>query len=83
MSAIETDDQKALALDLLLDAWDQALAAGVEPEMLASVGLYASFVDMVDRFGAEAVAEFCATLPARVRAGEFTLSDEDAAADFS
>lgn len=79
MSDLETDDQKALALDLILDAWDKALTEGVEPEVLASVGLYASFVDMVDRFGAEAVAEFCATLPDRVRAGEFTLGEEDAA----
>lgn len=73
--ALETDDQKALALDLILDAWDKALAEGVEPEVLASVGIYASFVDMVDRFGQEAVAEFCATLPGRIRSGEFTLSE--------
>jgi hypothetical protein len=76
VSDLETDDQKALALDLVLDAWDKALANGVEPEVLASVGIYASFVDMVDRFGEEAVADFAATLPARIRAGEFTLDDE-------
>lgn len=76
MSHLEADDQKARALDLILDAWDKALGDGVEPEVLASVGIYAALVDMVDRFGAEAVADFCATLPARVRAGEFTLSSE-------
>jgi hypothetical protein len=73
---METDEQKALALDLVLDAWDKALAQGVEPEVLASVGLYASFVDMVDRFGEEAVADFAATLADRIRSGEFTLADE-------
>jgi hypothetical protein len=72
----DTDAQKARALDLILDAWDKALAEGVEPEVLASVGLYATLVDMIDRFGAEAVADFCATLPARVRNGEFTLGDD-------
>lgn len=77
MSDIGTDDQKALALDLILDAWDKALAQGVEPEVLASVGIYAALVDMVDRFGVEAVSEFAETLPQRVRDGEFTLDDED------
>ncbi|MGE0596151.1 MAG: hypothetical protein AB7P07_07295 [Hyphomonadaceae bacterium] len=77
MADADTDQQKALALDLMLDAWDKALAQGVEPEVLASVGIYAALVDMVDRFGAENVADFCATLPERVRNGEFTLSEED------
>ena len=77
MSDIGTDDQKALALDLILDAWDKALAQGVEPEVLASVGIYAALVDMVDRFGVDAVAEFAETLPQRVRDGEFTLDDEE------
>jgi hypothetical protein len=76
MSLPDTDSQKSRALDLILDAWDKALAEGVEPEVLASVGLYATLVDMIDRFGPDAVAEFCATLPDRVRNGEFTLADE-------
>ncbi len=78
MSFPDTDAQKARALDLILDAWDKALGEGVEPEVLASVGLYATLVDMIDRFGADAVADFCATLPDRVRNGEFTLGDEEA-----
>ncbi|MES1199414.1 MAG: hypothetical protein ABUS48_05470 [Pseudomonadota bacterium] len=69
--------QKARALDLVLDAWDKALGEGVEPEVLASVAIYAALVDMVDRHGVEAMAEFCGTLPERVRAGEFTLKNED------
>lgn len=69
------DAQKARALDLILDAWDKALAEKVEPEVLASVAIYCALVDMVDRFGADAVQEFCATLPDRVSAGEFTLGD--------
>lgn len=68
--------QKAVALDLVLDAWDAALAKGVEPEVLASVAIYAALVDMIDRFGQDAVAEFCATLPERVRNGEFTLGEK-------
>lgn len=66
-------DKKGRALALILDAWEQALAEGAEPEVVASVAIYAALADMVDRYGAEAVAEFCATLPERARAGEFTL----------
>lgn len=75
--ALSADAQKALALDLILDAWDTALTKGVEPEMLASVAIYAALADMVDTYGVDAVADMCAELPGRVRAGEFTLSADD------
>ena len=71
-----TDEQKARGLDIVLDAWDKALGEGVEPDVLASVAIYAALVDMIDRYGAEAVAEFCGTLPARVAKGEFTLAED-------
>lgn len=70
------DAQKARALDLVLDAWDKALGEKVEPDVLASVAIYAALVDMIDRYGADAVADFCATLPERVRKGEFTLAED-------
>lgn len=66
-------DLKGRALQLILDAWDKALAEGAEPEVVASVAIYAALADMVDRYGEAAVAEFCATLPERARRGEFTL----------
>lgn len=74
MSVEETG--KARALNLILDAWDKALAEGAEPEIVASVAIYAALTDMVDRFGPEAVADFYATLPDRIRAGEFTLGEK-------
>ncbi|MET0182623.1 MAG: hypothetical protein ABW199_07035 [Caulobacterales bacterium] len=74
---LTTDEKKAFALELVLDAWDKALSNGVEPELLASVAIYAALADMVDNYGVEPVAEMCEELPARVRAGEFTLSEED------
>lgn len=76
MSESDTEAQKARALDLMLDAWDKALGEKVEPDVLASVAIYAALVDMIDRYGADAVADFCATLPDRVRNGEFTLAEE-------
>lgn len=69
------DAQKSLALDLLLNAWDAALAKGVEPELLASTAIFAALADMIDMHGEEAVAAFCADLPTRVRTGEFTMRD--------
>ncbi|HYD87315.1 MAG TPA: hypothetical protein VEA80_07560 [Vitreimonas sp.] len=73
----DTDpDKKARALALILDAWEQALADGADPEVVASVAIYAALADMVDRYGEEAVADFCATLPERARKGEFTLKQE-------
>lgn len=70
------DAQKSLALDLLLNAWDAALAQGVAPELLASTAVFAALTDMVDMHGADAVAAFCEDLPARVRAGEFTMRED-------
>lgn len=73
----EPEALKARALDLVLDAWDRALAEGVDPEVVASVAIFAALTDMVDRYGETAVAEFCESLPARARNGEFTLRAND------
>ena len=70
-------DKKGRALQLILDAWDTALADGAEAEVIASVAIYAALADMVDRYGEDAVAEFCATLPERARRGDFTLRAND------
>lgn len=77
MPNTDDPDKKGRALELILNAWDQAIGEGAEPEMVASVAIYAALADMVDRYGEDAVAEFCATLPERARAGEFTLRDRE------
>lgn len=69
---------KARALQLVLDAWDKALSEEIDPDLIASVAMYATLADMVDRYGADTVAEFCASLPERVRNNEFTLRATDA-----
>lgn len=69
-------DKKGRALALVLDAWDKALREGAEPEVIASVAIYAALADMVDHHGEDAMAEFCATLPERIRRGEFTLKHD-------
>jgi len=71
------DAQKKLALDRLLGAWESALADGVEPEVLATTAIFVALTDMVESYGAEAVAVMLEDLPARVRAGEFSLREEE------
>ena len=75
--SIAESGPKARALELVLDAWDKALSEGVDPDLIASVALYAALADMVDRYSEETVADFCLTLPERVRHGEFTLRGKD------
>jgi len=67
--------QKARALELVLAAWEQARGEGVASDLIASSAMFAALTELVDLHGAEAVAAFCDTLPARVRAGEFTLAE--------
>lgn len=76
MARLPDDAQKNLALDLILTAWDEALVRGVSPEMLASTAMFAALADMVDIHGEAAVAQFCSELPARIRAGEFSLKPD-------
>lgn len=76
MANLSEEAQKSLALDLILTAWDEALARGVTPEMLASTAMFAALADMVDIHGEAAVAQFCSELPARIRAGEFSLKPD-------
>jgi hypothetical protein len=71
-------DAKRLALALILDAWDSARSQGVAPELIASTAIFAALTDMVDMHGAEAVARFTEGLAPRLRAGEFTLSEDGA-----
>ena len=72
----EADDQerqKRIALNLVLDAWEEAMSQGVEPEIVATVAITAAVTDMVDRHGEESMAQIMESLPDRIRAGEYTL----------
>lgn len=67
-------EQKKLALEAIVAAWEQSLSKGVSAELLASTAIFAALTDMIDLHGEEAVADMCATLSERVRSGEFTLA---------
>ena len=69
-----SDEQRRIALQIFLDAWDDALAEGVDADVLASTAIFAALSDMVETYGEEAVAEMADGLKDRVRKGEFTLN---------
>lgn len=66
--------QKKVALSYLTQAWDDAVAEGVDSDVLAHAALFAALSDLVVTYGEEAVAELATSLAARVRNREFTLN---------
>ena len=75
--ARETAEDKARsqeALRYILDAWEEALHDGIEPEMLANAALFAALADLVAAYGEDAVAKMTGGLSRRIQHGEFTLN---------
>ncbi len=66
--------QKHTALRYILDAWEEAVLEGVEPDMLATACIFAALSDMVEAYGEEAVAHMASGLPERIRSSEFTVN---------
>ena len=69
----EDDAQKQAALRYILDAWEEALHDGIEPEMLANAALYAALADLISLYGEDAVAKMTGGLSRRIHHGEFTM----------
>jgi hypothetical protein len=67
-------EQQNAALAFLTEAFAEAILAGIESDSFAHAALSAALRELVATYGEEAVATFVETLPARIRAGEFTLS---------
>jgi hypothetical protein len=65
--------QKRRALDYLSEAWNEAMADGVAPEIFAHAALFTAFADLVAVYGEAAVAELARSLPRRIEALEFTV----------
>ena len=71
---LSESDQRRLALENILDAWDESLGEGVSSDVLATTAIFAALSDMVEAYGEEAVAEMAESLADRVRSGEFSLN---------
>ena len=65
--------EKHAALRYILDAWEEALHDGIEPEMLANAALFAALADLIGVYGEEAIAKMTTGLSRRIHHGEFTL----------
>lgn len=65
--------KKRLALTYLDEAWNGALAEGVDPEIFAHAALFTALADLVGTYGESAVAELAGTLPDRIESHEFSL----------
>lgn len=67
-------EEKQLALQFLLDAWEEAAYEGVDRDCIATAAIFAALSELISTYGEEPVAVMCERLPDRVRAGEFTLA---------
>lgn len=74
LSGIKENSQKQAALRYIIDAWEEALHDGIEPEMLANASLFAALSDLVSTYGEDAVAQMADKLSRRIQHGEFTLN---------
>ena len=69
----ESEALKQAALRYILDAWEEALHDGIEPEMLANAAMFAALADLIGVYGEDAVAKMTTGLSRRIHHGEFTL----------
>ena len=69
----ENEALKQAALGYILDAWEEALHDGIEPEMLANAALFAALADLIGVYGENAVAKMTTGLSRRIHHGEFTV----------
>jgi predicted YcjX-like family ATPase len=66
-------DEKQAALRFILDAWEEAIYEGLDPDCIATAAIFAALSDMIATYGEEPVAVLCERLPERIRNGEFTV----------
>lgn len=71
---ISVEQRKQAALRSILEAWEEALRDGIEPEMLANAALFSALTDLVSIYGEDAVASMTSNLSQRIENGEFTIS---------
>jgi predicted YcjX-like family ATPase len=66
-------EEKQAALRYILDAWEEAVYDGLDPDCIATAAIFAALSDMIASYGEEPVAVMCERLPERIRNGEFTV----------
>ncbi len=71
---LSDQDQKMVALSYLHEAWAEALHDGIDGDCIAQACLFSALSEMVGTYGEEATAKFTEGLSARIRRGEFSVS---------
>jgi predicted YcjX-like family ATPase len=66
-------EAKQAALRYILEAWEEAIYDGINPDAVATAAIFAALSDMIASYGEEPVALMCERLPERIRSGEFTV----------
>ena len=66
-------EAKQMALRYILEAWEEAIYDGLDPDAIATAAIFAALSDMIATYGEEPVAVMCERLPERIRSGEFTV----------
>jgi GH24 family phage-related lysozyme (muramidase) len=65
--------QNELALEYLAAAWAQAEDSGIEAEVFAHAALFAALASLVRSLGEETAGDLIASLPIRIRQGDYSL----------
>jgi predicted YcjX-like family ATPase len=73
-AATHPAEAKHLALRYILDAWEEAVYEGLDPDCIATAAIFAALSDMIASYGEEPVAVMCEKLPDRIRTGEFSVA---------
>lgn len=71
--AASAEEKRQAALRYIMEAWEEAVFDGIEPELLANAAFFAALSDLVSSYGEDAVARMTEGLPRRINNGEFTL----------
>ncbi len=67
-------EPKYVALRYIMEAWEEAVYDGIDPDCIATAAIFAALSDLITTYGEEPVARLAERLPERIRAGEFTIN---------
>jgi predicted YcjX-like family ATPase len=70
----EDRQERQIALEYVAQAWNEAEDDGIASQALAHASLFAAITSMVEHHGEHITAELIASLPERIRHGEYNLT---------
>ena len=71
---LREESPKQAALRYILEAWENAVEDGIDPEFLSNAAIYAALCDLVETHGEENVSRMTNGLAERIELGEFTIN---------